>query len=414
LSLRSSSGGHGSGGDVRESTKTEPAVSSDQLKRVAAAPVNPTPRQLLRDNTLFRGLPAAALEDLLDEIPLYPASAGDVIVPEGVPPNADEAADIYLVLSGTVKITRLLPGDREHAVTQLGAGAFFGEMAVFAPGPRSARVVAGEPTLLARVDRDLLDRILAIDPLTVVKTITRVLAERLREANDTIVATHLRQEKLAAIGSIAGQIAHDLKSPLNAVAGVADLLTDPAAQLPPHRQAQILRRAVQSVIGLVDDILSFAADRPRRPYRPVTVDELIRNVEDFGLTALARNGRIEIKRRVEPVPDFIGDAVALERMLLNLIKNAGEAMPSGGTLTFQVAKAGESVEFVVEDTGTGIQEEIRGRLFQSFATFGKTGGTGLGLAMVKKTVDAHSGSIVVESAPGVGTKFVVQIPLRSS
>jgi signal transduction histidine kinase len=365
-------------------------------------------RQLL-ENGLFQGLPLSRLEELLYEIPVYVADADEVILTE-VAAGSDGDEDVYLLLSGTVRIVRMLPGDRQHPGTQMGPGTFFGEMAVFAPGPRSARIVAAEPSVVARVNRAMLERIVELDPVTVVKTITRVLAERLREANNTIVATYLSQEKLAAIGSVVGQIAHDLKSPLSAVAGVADLMEDPLTKLPPQRQAEILRRAVQSVTGLVEDILAFASDRPRREYQPIAVRDLLKNVEDFGLSPLERRGRVAIKRKIDPVPDITGDAVALERMLLNLIKNAGEAMTSGGTLTFQVRNAANAVEFVVEDTGKGIPEDVRGRLFQSFVTSGKPGGTGLGLAMVKRTVDAHAGTIAVESSPETGTMFVVRIP----
>ena len=162
--------------------------------------------------------------------------------------------------------------------------------------------------------------------------------------------------------------------------------------------------------GLVEDILAFASDRPRREYQTIAVQDLLKNVEDFGLAPLERKGRVIVRREIHPVPDIVGDAVALERMLLNLIKNAGEAMTGGGTLTFRVSNPGNAVEFVVEDTGTGIPEDIRGRLFESFATSGKPGGTGLGLAMVKRTVEAHRGTIEVESSLGVGTRFVVRIP----
>jgi signal transduction histidine kinase len=287
---------------------------------------------------------------------------------------------------------------------------FFGETAAFVSGPRSARISAAEAVLIGRVDRPLLDKIIAIDPVTVVKTISRVLARRLREANDNIIATHLRTEKLATIGSITSQIAHDLKSPLNAVVGVADLIEDHTVQMPPQRQAEILRRAVQSVSGLVEDILAFASDKPRRPYQPIIVNEVLRNVEDFGLSPIERRGRIRINREIEKVAPIVGDAVALERMLLNLTKNAAEAMTGGGTLTLGVHQSDGNVELVVQDTGEGIPEEVRGKLFQSFVTSGKPGGTGLGLAMVKRTVDAHGGTIAVESTPGIGTKFTIRIP----
>lgn len=367
----------------------------------------------LRENSLFQGLPAEQLEGLLEEIPVSEIPAGEVILSEGSVTDAG-SAEIFLLLSGTVNVARLLPGEREHTVTQMGAGDFFGEMAVFASGPRSARISAAEPVSVGRVSRDLLDRILAIDPVTVVKTITRVLARRLREANDTIVATHLRHEKLSAIGSVTGQIAHDLKSPLSAVAGVADVMEDPTVQMTPERQAAILRRAVQSVSGLVEDILAFASDRPRRPQQRIALNELLTNVEDFGLVPIERKGRIRIDRQIDDVAPIMGDAVALERMLLNLTKNAAESMSNGGTLTFGVHESNGHVEFVIEDTGRGIPEEIRGKLFQSFVSSGKPGGTGLGLAMVKRTVDAHGGTIAFDSSPGRGTRFIVRIPCATS
>jgi signal transduction histidine kinase len=367
----------------------------------------------LRENTLFEGLPSADLEGLLEEIPVSAVPTGEVILSEGSVTDAG-SAEIFLLLSGTVNVVRILPGEREHTVTQMRAGDFFGEMAVFASGPRSARISAAEPVSIGRVSRDLLDRILAIDPVTVVKTITRVLARRLREANDTIVATHLRHEKLSAIGSVVGQIAHDLKSPLSAVAGVADVMEDPTVQMTPDRQAAILRRAVQSVSGLVEDILAFASDRPRRPQQRIALNELLTNVEDFGLAPIERKGRIRIDRQIDDVGPIMGDAVALERMLLNLTKNAAESMSNGGTLTFGVHQSNGHVELVIQDTGSGIPEEIRGKLFQSFVTSGKPGGTGLGLAMVKRTVDAHGGTIAFDSSPGRGTRFIVRIPCATS
>jgi signal transduction histidine kinase len=374
--------------------------------------IDASEKKQLSENALFQGLPLASLETLLPDIPIFRVLADEVILTEGI--TADEGgADIFLLLAGTVKVLRALPENKDQGGTQISAGTFFGEMAVFAPGRRSARVVAAEPATIARINGAMLDRIIALEPLTVVSTITRTLAERLREANDAIVATYMRQEKLAAIGAIVGQIAHDLKSPLSAVAGVADLMEDPLVGVQPQRHAQMLRRAVQSVTGLVEDILAFASDRPRRPYQRIAVRDLLNNVEDFGLAILERRG-VAVNRHINTVCDITGDSVAIERMLLNLIKNAGEAMSRGGTLGFSVTQVEDAVEFVVQDTGAGIPEEVKRHLFESFVTSGKPGGTGLGLAMVKRTVDAHGGTISVESSVGVGTRIVVRIPCSHS
>ena len=372
-----------------------------------------TTLEQLRRNTLFDGLQSPELDALLAQIPVSELPAGEVILSEGAATKSADA-EIYLIIAGTVNVVRMLSQEREHAVTQMHAGDFFGETAVFTSGPRSARISAATPVTIGRVNRDLLDQILALDPMTAVRTIIRVLTRRLREANDTIISTHLRTEKLAAIGTITGQIAHDLKSPLQAVAGVADMLLDPLVQMPREKQAAIIRRGVKSVTGLVEDILAFASDKPRRPFQQLAMNDVLKNVEDFGLGEIERKGRIHIDRQIDQVPPITGDAVAIERMLLNLTKNAAEAMEIGGTLTLCVRQVDSQVEMIVQDTGSGLPEEVRARLFQSFVTSGKPGGTGLGLAMVKRTVDAHGGTIGVESAPGAGTKFTVRIPCTPS
>src|SRR5260221_2125600 len=115
----------------------------------------------LRENSLFEGLPPKELEGLIEEIPVSEIPAGEIILSEGSATDL-ESAEIYLLLSGSVNVARILPGEREHTVTQMGPGDFFGEMAVFASGPRSARISAAEPVSVGRASRDLLERSLAI------------------------------------------------------------------------------------------------------------------------------------------------------------------------------------------------------------------------------------------------------------
>lgn len=377
--------------------------------REIAAP-DPASREQIKVNLLFQDLAPGSFEDLLTGIPLFEAQPGEIILNEGGDRASDDLGALYLIASGAVRVVRTLPGDREHEVTTMGENNFFGEMAILASGPRSARIVAAERSVIGILQAQVLEQMLERHALPIVKTIGRVLAERLRENNDILIANFLRQEKLAAIGEIVRQIGHDLKSPLNAVVGVADLLEDPGTKMSGADQAGILRRASQSVSGLVEDILAFASDRPRREHGAVAAEDVLKNVEDFGLKPLERRGRIKVDRQITNVGVMNGDAVALERMLLNLIKNAGEAMATGGTLSFEVAEVDGKVRFVVGDTGSGIPEEIRGRLFQMFVTAGKAGGSGLGLAMAKRTVDQHGGTIEVKSETNVGTRFTILIP----
>jgi signal transduction histidine kinase len=102
--------------------------------------------------------------------------------------------------------------------------------------------------------------------------------------------------------------------------------------------------------------------------------------------------------------------VKLRRAIVNVARNAGEAMRGGGRFAIQVAKRGDRLVFTLSDTGPGIPEEIRDRLFQSFATHGKADGTGLGLAIVKRIAEEHGGSVECRTRAGKGTTFVLSIP----
>ncbi|MBI3193708.1 MAG: HAMP domain-containing histidine kinase, partial [Ignavibacteriae bacterium] len=104
------------------------------------------------------------------------------------------------------------------------------------------------------------------------------------------------------------------------------------------------------------------------------------------------------------------DKERLSRAFLNIINNAEDAMPNGGNILFQVSRANGNVVFEVKDSGSGIPEEIKEKLFQPFATFGKKKGTGLGLAITKKIIEEHRGEVSVESFAGKGTTFKVKLP----
>ena len=106
------------------------------------------------------------------------------------------------------------------------------------------------------------------------------------------------------------------------------------------------------------------------------------------------------------------DAPRFERMLLNIIKNGKEAMGRSGRLRLAVYPNGESLVFEIEDTGRGMTPAVAAKIFEPFFTHAKPQGTGLGMSMAKSVVDAHRGTIRVESEPGRGTKFVVRVPRR--
>ena len=119
--------------------------------------------------------------------------------------------------------------------------------------------------------------------------------------------------------------------------------------------------------------------------------------------------RLKVSIRYKGVARF--DENKMRRVFHNMARNACEAMPGGGVLRVSVSKRKDRLRFTFADDGPGIPAEIRHRLFQPFATSGKKGGTGLGLAMVKEIADEHRGQVTCDSSPTKGTKFVFSLPL---
>jgi signal transduction histidine kinase len=119
---------------------------------------------------------------------------------------------------------------------------------------------------------------------------------------------------------------------------------------------------------------------------------------------------IVLMRDCDPSTQITVDVGRFARMLLNLVKNAIEAMPNGGILRIAVRRQGSVAVFRVSDTGCGIEPDLQAKIFEPFVTFGKSKGTGLGMAIVKSVVEAHGGTIFVHSEVGVGTSIEISIP----
>ena len=221
----------------------------------------------------------------------------------------------------------------------------------------------------------------------------------------------LQAARLAAVGQLAASIAHEINNPLYAARNSLFLLEE---DLPEDlRSSQYLRMATDQ-LGRIARIIERMRDfyRPSRgELGPVNVNQLLE--ETLALAGLnLRTGAIQmIFAPVHDVPPLLGNGDQLRQVFLNLVLNATDAMPDGGTLTVRTA-AGPSVALVeIEDTGIGIPEDIRGHLFEPFWT-NKSNGTGLGLSISAHIVTQHGGRIEVESVPGLGSTFRVVLPLR--
>jgi two-component system, NtrC family, sensor histidine kinase PilS len=214
-----------------------------------------------------------------------------------------------------------------------------------------------------------------------------------------------RSERLAAVGGLAASVAHEIRNPLAAISGSAELLG--AAALPEEdgRLLSIIRRESTRLSGLVTDMLAFTRPRPPNRARVSLVRVTREALEHFRADPTNAGLRLEL-HTPEPVPDVEVDAAQLTQVLWNLLRNAAEAMAGQGAVTLEVRPRPkhDEVELAVADEGPGIPEDQRERVFDPFFTT-KERGTGFGLAIVHRIVQDNGGTIEVTSTPGHGTVF---------
>lgn len=220
-----------------------------------------------------------------------------------------------------------------------------------------------------------------------------------------------RRERMAAIGSLAGTIVHDIRNMAALVSGWTDLIPgEKAAASETAEVVSVIRGEADKMIDLTEEILEFARGGDTR-IQPVPVDvdavleAIVRVIErEFQLAGV----HLELRAGGAGLASL--DARRFRRVVINLAQNARKALRRGGKLVIRTAREGASMLVAFEDDGPGIPAEIRGRLFTPFTSAGTHGGTGLGLAICKSIVDAHRGTISVRDREPRGTVFEVRLP----
>jgi PAS domain S-box-containing protein len=218
-------------------------------------------------------------------------------------------------------------------------------------------------------------------------------------------------ERLAAIGQTAGMIGHDIRNPLQAIVSELYLAREVMSQMPEGKGKQeglesvsFIQEQVDYVNKIVSDLQDYA--RPLKPeYSIVDLADLL--VSAFNTIALPDT--IKLKVAVEDNLKLKTDPTFVKRAVTNLVINAVQAMPDGGELGLSAQRKDDSVAICVSDTGQGIPEHVKANLFTPLTTT-KSKGQGLGLAVVKRLVEALNGKVSFESEEGKGTKFIIELP----
>ena len=313
-------------------------------------------------------------------------------------------------LPGLVRISITGREGREETLASLGVGEFFGEMALIDLAPRAANATAQEACLLGALDADALHRAVAAAPGLAMNLIRAVTA-RLRHSNSHFLEEVLRAERLSLIGRMASSIIHDFKNPMATILMACQLIERKAPEDGVGRLTASVDKAVRQMIGMTQELLEFSRGAPELHPKPTPVDALLQDLDEQILARLPERG-VQVEREVRYHGPVTVDAPRFLRCLVNLVRNAQEAMPRGGTLRLGVWPAtGGWLAWEVADNGEGMPPDVLARIFEPFVTHGKAGGTGLGTTIAKGIAEAHGGSLSIQSEQGRGTSCLVRVPL---
>jgi signal transduction histidine kinase len=230
--------------------------------------------------------------------------------------------------------------------------------------------------------------------------------------NFELLEDRIRSERLTTVGRMISTIVHDFRNPMTSIRGYASMIEE--MDIGPVKRkecAHLVLEETERMSAMIDEILEFTGGgTPRLRRKRITVEELIERLARLVDRDLGERG-VVFRSELDFHGEVLVDADRMVRALLNIATNAADAMPSGGTLTVRTRRRDDTLEIEVQDTGHGIAPELLPRIFEPFFTHGKPRGVGLGMAITRKIVEDHGGNIDFTSALGLGSAFIIALPL---
>jgi signal transduction histidine kinase len=335
----------------------------------------------------------------------------------------------YLLLEGTVDVTKIINNVEKRHLKILEEGAFFGEMAIIHNAPRGATVTARTDVTVMEISKDDFNRALH-NSGSVSLAMVREISARLRE-NDTMAIEDLRLragELARAYQQLAEQemarrefltnIAHELRTPLMAAGGYLQLLQKnmvPAAEMP--NIIETVARNVQQINSLVNDILFLQEmDLILPKFQAVDLRTIVKAVADkYRAKAQEKNIQFSVELP-DSLPMISGDPKSLERALTALVDNAIKFTDAGKKVGVLVSLEHGQAVVRIADEGIGISDAVKPRLFDRFYHLERSGeqlysGIGLGLAITRQVIEQHKGKLELESEAGKGTTAIIRLDI---
>ncbi len=227
--------------------------------------------------------------------------------------------------------------------------------------------------------------------------------------NSRLAAEMVKTERMSAVGRMAGSIIHDIKNPMSAIKLYAQVLRKKSSDEESLKLVDEITTQIDRLVKMAQEVLDYSRGVSLMKVERINVNEFLKGVMWF-LNSDFEYKKIKLLNESSYEGEIEIDTDKMSRVILNIAGNAADAMPNGGTFWVRSRSEKDRLVIEMEDTGSGMPEEIRKRIFEPFVTYGKKHGTGLGMAIVKKIIDDHHGEITIESQIGKGTKMIITLP----
>jgi signal transduction histidine kinase len=333
----------------------------------------------------------------------------------------------YIIITGEVKVTKLINDSQDRLLKMLGKGDFFGEMAIIHEAPRGASVTTVTDTLVLEIQKEAFKNFLIHSSSMSLAMVTEV-SKRLRE-NDEMAIEDLRHkahelaeayqqlaEMEAARNEFLATIAHELRTPLMAASGFVRMIqTGHISGKALDSTLDVISRNLQEIITLTNDILFLQEmDLIMPEFQPTDVGGVVASSLEKQRQNATRN-LVGLSFNISAdLPKVMSAPKSLERALTAILDNAIKFSPDGGEVVVEVKPVDENIDVIIKDQGVGISDEVMPHIFERFYHVDKVGnhlfrGAGLGLSIARHVIEQHKGTIHVESTLGKGSTFTVSL-----
>jgi len=220
----------------------------------------------------------------------------------------------------------------------------------------------------------------------------------------------VKSERLSAVGRMASSIIHDIKNPMAALHTYAQVLKRRSETSESAEIADQIIQQIDRFVKMTQEVLDFSRGVSEMHFTTAALSDVLQQALRLIAPEFEKN-KVTLVTRFDYTGTCTLDEEKMLRLIYNIARNALDAMPEGGVLTVATRSQDANAVIEISDTGTGIPERIKARLFEPFFTYGKKHGTGLGLAIVKRIIEDHHGEIEILSSPGTGTTVRLTLPL---